>query len=358
MSRRLRIAMIASSRFPVSEPFAGGLEAHLWAASRELARRGHRVSLFAAPGSDAAVGVDTLQVDPLELTVAATQDASMVEMGWLQEHHAYLDLMVRLAGPLASSFDVVHNHSLHHLPVAMARTIPMPMLTTLHTPPTPWLESAIRVARGAGGRFVAVSAHTAASWQHTGQVPVLLNGIDVSRWPQGPGGTRLVWSGRMVAEKAPHLAIQAARLAGLPLDLAGPVSDPAYFDECVRPLLGDDVRHLGHLDHAQLAAVVGRSAATLVTPDWDEPYGLVVAESLACGTPVVAFARGGVGEVLDASCGRLVPAGDVQAMAAAVADVTALDRDAARRRAETACSIDRMTDLYEDAYADMLELAA
>ncbi|MFY0409864.1 glycosyltransferase, partial [Solicola sp. PLA-1-18] len=299
-----------------------------------------------------------LDVAQLDLTVAATEDASMVGMGWMQEHHAYLDLMVRLAGPLAESFDLVHNHSLHHLPVAMARTIPMPMLTTLHTPPTPWLESAITVARGTGGRFVAVSAHTARSWRAAGDVPVLLNGIDVDRWPAGPGGDGLVWSGRMTPEKAPHLAVQVARAAGMRLDLAGPISDPGYFDACVRPHLGDDVRHLGHLDHVELAAVVGQSAATLVTPAWAEPYGLVVAESLACGTPVLAFDRGGVGEVLDASCGRLTPGGDVDAMVAALPEVLALDRVDARRRAETWCSIDRMTDLYEHTYADMLELAA
>ncbi|MFY0409365.1 glycosyltransferase family 4 protein, partial [Solicola sp. PLA-1-18] len=84
MTRPLRIAMIASSRFPVSQPFAGGLEAHVWSAARALARRGHHVSLFAAPGSDAAPEIDSLDVAQLDLTVAATEDASMVGMGWMQ----------------------------------------------------------------------------------------------------------------------------------------------------------------------------------------------------------------------------------------------------------------------------------
>ena len=116
-----------------------------------------------------------------------------------------------------------------------------------------------------------------------------------------------MWTGRLVPEKAPHLAIQAAAAAGMGIDLAGPLSDLAYYRDVVRPLLGGHARYLGHLAHADLAEVVSHAAAAVVTPVWDEPYGLVVAEALACGTPVVAFARGGIPEVLDDDrCGALV----------------------------------------------------
>jgi glycosyltransferase involved in cell wall biosynthesis len=88
------------------------------------------------------------------------------------------------------------------------------------------------------------------------------------------------------------MAIAAARRADLPLVLAGPISDTAYFKRAIAPSLGDQVRYAGHLNHDELARLVGRSAAVLVTPIWHEPYGLVVAEAMSCGTPVVAFARG------------------------------------------------------------------
>ena len=84
----------------------------------------------------------------------------------MADHHAYLTLMLRLARHGTDKFDVIHNHSLHHLPVAMAPTLATPMLCTLHTPPTPWLESAISATAGAGARFAAVSSYTARSWQH------------------------------------------------------------------------------------------------------------------------------------------------------------------------------------------------
>jgi glycosyltransferase involved in cell wall biosynthesis len=352
--RRLRIAIIGSSRFPVTEPFAGGLEAHVWHLTRALKARGHRVSLFAAPGSDPTLGASDLSVDAFTLSDSARRDVSFTPTLSIDEHHAYLALMLSLGRRRSAGvdgFDVIHNHSLHYLPVAMAPMLSTPMVSTLHTPPTPWLESAIAVNGGDCVRFVGVSAHTARAWAHvTGSIPVVPNGIDLSRWPAGPGGGPLVWSGRIVPEKAPDAAARAAKAAGRRLDLCGPIGDRAYFERHVRPLLGDDIRYLGHLDQAGLSSTVRRASAALVTPSWDEPYGLVVAEALASGTPVAAFERGGIPEILDRSCGRLVPPDDVAALAAAIPETERLSRDAARLHAEQFCSNDRMVESYEWLY--------
>jgi glycosyltransferase involved in cell wall biosynthesis len=233
------------------------------------------VSLFAAPDSDPSLDCAALQVRYLELSAAASTDPSMPGTAFMADHHAYLTLMLRLARHGTDKFDVIHNHSLHHLPVAMAPTLATPMLCTLHTPPTPWLESAISATAGAGARFAAVSSYTARSWQHLlPDVAVVRNGVDGGRWPLGLGGSDLVWFGRITPEKGPHLAIDAARRAGRPLVIAGPVSDPDYFARDVEPRLGGEVRYAGHLAHRELAHLVGASAAALVTPQWDEPYGL------------------------------------------------------------------------------------
>jgi glycosyltransferase involved in cell wall biosynthesis len=348
--RPKRIALIASSRFPVTEPFAGGLEAHVFHLARTLHRRGHRVTLFAAEGSDPRLPVETVLPSALTLSDAARRDVSMPADAWMAEHHAYLVLMLALTGDRAHDFDVVHNHSLHHLPVAMAPAMRRPMLSTLHTPPTPWLESGLRAA-GGSHHAVAVSGHTARAWTHVVPTPeVVPNGIDLADWATGPGGGPLVWFGRLVPEKGADLAIDAAVAAGRPLVLAGPVADRPWFDAVIAPRLGDDVRYLGHLCQSQLCEVVGRASATLVSPRWDEPYGLVVAESLACGSPVVAFARGGIPEIVDESCAVLTPPDDVAAMAAAIGAAAGLERAACRRRAESHCSIDAMVDRYEELY--------
>ena len=161
MSAPLRVALIASNRFPLCQPFAGGLEAHVWHLARSLVERGHEVSLFAGSGSDLSLDCAALTVRELLLSAAAQADPSLSPAAFMSDHHAYLSLMMQLADP-RSGFDIVHNHSLHHLPVVMAPMLDTPMLTTLHTPPTPWLESALDVTGSTGTRFAAVSRHTAA----------------------------------------------------------------------------------------------------------------------------------------------------------------------------------------------------
>src|SRR3954454_1337655 len=133
----MRICVIASSRFPIADPFAGGLEAWTHALVTELHGRGHDVALFAAPGSDPALPVTQLPFQAFEPSARARLDAHAPPLAWMQEHHAYLSLMLALR---SSSFDVIHSGSLHHVSVSMAPAVPIPMLTTLPTPPVPWLE--------------------------------------------------------------------------------------------------------------------------------------------------------------------------------------------------------------------------
>jgi glycosyltransferase involved in cell wall biosynthesis len=348
----LRICLIASSRFPIRQPFAGGLEAHTHSLARCLHARGHHVSLFAAPGSDPVLRATELGVELFQSSRAARADTAAPPERWMREHHAYLGLMLSLAGAGRRRFDVVHNNSLHHLPVAMASMLAIPMVTTLHTPPVPWLESALAFAPE-HSVFVAVSEFVASAWAGSTLSETIYNGIDTDQWTPGVGKGPAVWSGRLVPEKAPHLAIDACRTAGIPLVLAGPRLDVRYFDEEVRPRLGDDAQYLGHLTHEDLCATVGRARVAVVTPMWDEPYGLVAAEARACGTPVAAFARGGLPEIVDDSVGALARPGDVDDLARAITEAGRRDRRLARRAAEERCSMWAMTDKYERLYSRM-----
>jgi glycosyltransferase involved in cell wall biosynthesis len=354
MSRSLHIALLASARHPVAEPFAGGLEAHTWMLASGLRARGHQVTLFAGAGSDPQLDAHLLPVHWPHFSRSALSDPSTLAPAFLREHHAYLDVMLSMGKPDVP-YDLVHNNSLHYLPVAMAASLRIPVVTTLHTPPTPWLESALQTG-DSGVTFVAVSRHTAAAWVHAvPDIRVIPNGVDIERWRPGAGGGSLVWSGRLTPEKGAHIAIEAARLLGLPLDLAGPISDSAYFHREIVPRLSENIRYVGHLRRTELIDLVGRASVCLVTPTWDEPYGLVAAEALACGTPIAGFDRGALAEIVDSRSGVLVRGADPLELARAVTAARRLSRTATRRRAEIHCSDTAMVTRYEDLYRELLD---
>lgn len=350
----MRIAIIAHLKHAITEPFAGGLEMHTHLLATSLRLRGHDVTLYASTRSDPATGLEAI-CDETSLNATGTAEAT--DVMFFREHHAYLRLMSELR---RSDFDIVHNNSLHYLPVAMADTLPMPMVTTLHTPPFCWLESGIRLCRAEKTRFVAVSDAIRKMWSPIVAVDrVVGNGIDLDRFPYcavSDADPYLVWYGRIVPEKGTHLAIAAARELGLPLRIAGPMSDPAYFAAEIAPHLGAAVRHVGHLDHHSLSRLIAGARAFLCTPCWDEPYGLVVAEALSCGTPVAAFARGAIPSLLDATCGVLATPDDVSSLADAARRAMTLDRSACRARAEAICDADAMIDGYEALYREMISL--
>ena len=348
--RRLTIAVLGPSRHPVAEPYLGGLESFVGGLVEGLRARGHRVLLFAAAGSTGAQP-ELLAGGGWQPDELSSADPSMPAAAFLREHHAHLGVLDALRTTYAGQVDVVHNNSLHYLPLSLSTTLPCPTVTTLHTPPTPWLTSALD-AGGTSHAFTAVSRFTARQWESWApRADVVHNGVDPERWALGRGGGGLLWFGRLVPEKAPHLAIAAAAAAGRHLDLVGPALDPGYFAAQIEPHLGRGATWHGHLGGRTLARAVGRADAVLVTPAWDEPFGQVAAEAAMCGTPVVAFDRGGISEVLRPHVGQqvgiVVPVGDVDAMAAAIGPATAMDRRAVRAAALSHLSAQTMVGRYE-----------
>lgn len=344
---QMHIALIAGLRHGLREPMAGGLERHTADLAATLRARGHQVTVFASADADPDLAVEPIcpRESLLDLSPGSRRDVSMLSERFMIEHDAYLGLMLRLAD---SPFDVIHDNSIHYLPPAMAAMTSRPLIKVLHTPPTPWLESALRHARDSV-TVVSVSPTNARSWSLRIDA-VVPNGVDLDVFRPGPGGGPALWSGRLVPEKAPHLALLAAHAADTELDVVGPVGDQAYVDQKVTPLLDGRRRLLGHLRREDLATRLRHSSVAVATPMWEEPYGLVVAEALGCGTPVAGFASGALPWILDEDSGVLVESGDVDALADAIGRAARLDRRACRRRAESVASLETMREAYLDVY--------
>lgn len=351
----MRIALLGPSRNPVVEPFAGGQESYVATLSTALVRRGHHVTLYGAHGSDPTLADELITYPQLpRLSEVAALDVQMPEPGFLRDQHAFLGAIDALMSR-RNDIDVVHNNSLHHLPLAASRAIGLPLVTTLHTPPFPWMELGVALC-DPRAHFVAVSTALADQWTTLHQpADVIHNGVATSAFAAGPGGTDAVWAGRLVPEKGADLAARAARAAGRPLRLIGPLSDGEWFEQCVRPLLGRDVTYEGHLTQADVALAFGAAAVTLMTPRWEEPFGLVAVESALTGTPVLALDRGGLGEVVDQHIGVLVTPRHsdeetISALAKVLDDAAALPRAEVRTNAIKRFSIDRMINDYEHVY--------
>lgn len=352
----MKIGIISHLKYPIKEPFAGGLEMHTYALADGLIRRGHQVRVFATADSD-----DCLNIDPAHLSTLSYENYQSFEPNpkefseqFVREHHAYLNLMIRLAD---ENLDIIQNNSLHYLPLSMARTLSTPMVTTLHTPPFSWLQSAVLCEKmHSNVHYTTVSRQNAQSWSdYLPTCPVIYNGIDLGKWrysARAEEGTA-VWFGRIVPEKGTHLAIQAAHQAGLRLHLAGPICDTEYFEQEVQPLLTNADTYHGHLRHRELIDLIGMCSVFLCTPRWEEPYGLVVAEALACGTPVAAFRRGALPEIMDVSSGRFAHPDDVASLADAAQQAATLKRSDCRRRAEQVASMERMVNEYVDMYTEL-----
>ena len=320
---RMRVLVVAPSRYPLRQPHAGGLEATVWDRVRWLRDRGHEVTLCAAEGSDFLEDAPEFALPaPAWSRVEDASDTGYPE-GYADATEAAHAVLLERLRAARHRFDVIDNHSLHPAPIRWSRDADIPVVTTLHTPPLEPLMEAAAYARGSAHRFVAVSQATARAWSAEGVDSfVFPNGIDTDRWTRGDGGSRWVWSGRIVPEKAPHLAIEAARTADAEIVVAGRIGDVDYFQQEVAPRLGGHARYVGALHQSDLCRLVGASAVALVTPMWEEPFGLVIAEALVTGTPVAAFDIGGVSEVLAGMPGTAaVMPGDVTALAHAAREL-------------------------------------
>ena len=340
----LRIAVLAPPWISVPPPAYGGIEAVVDLLCEALSTRGHDVTLFAAPGSRSAARVRS----PLETTHPDQIGSSLYE----SDHVASAWDEIDLAAELAEPFDVVHDHS-GFTALAMADRVGAPVVHTVHGPFDETTQH-IYQRHGHKARLVAISRSQAASAPAGVRVlAVVPNPIVVDRWPLRTQKREYrLWVGRMDPVKGAHRAIEAARLAGRPLVLAGPVQtgQEEYYRALVEPQIdGRRVRYVGEIGGIAKQELFANAAALLMPVSWCEPFGMVMVEALACGTPVIAFPQGAASEiVIDGENGMLVA--DEAEMAHAAQGLRSIDPERCRASVEERYDVSVTVAGYERVY--------
>ncbi|MFL6128951.1 MAG: glycosyltransferase family 4 protein [Mycobacteriales bacterium] len=333
----LRVALVAPPWFEVPPQGYGGIEALCADLADGLVACGHEVHLFASGsrGTDAHF-IRTYEDPPservgdpiLEMIHAARVAAAMTDM----------------------QLDIVHDHTLAGPLLARARRCPT--MLTVHGPLDGELGDYLELL-GSTVHLVAISAAQRRSRPELNWAATIPNALRVADYPfRAEKEDYALFLGRMNPEKGAHVAIEVAREAGCRLLIAAKCNEPAeqaYFDEQVAPRLGDGVEWLGEADADRKRQLLGAARCLLFPLRWEEPFGLVMIEALACGTPVVALRRGSVPEiVVDGVTGYVRD--DAAELPPLLSQVDALDAKACRRRAEEEFDLPVMISRYEQAY--------
>jgi glycosyltransferase involved in cell wall biosynthesis len=338
----VRIAIVAPPWVPVPPTAYGGTEAVLDNLARGLVAAGHDVLLFAT--GDSTCEAPTRWV--IERAAGTVDTGSATELRHVV--HAYD--VIRDWGA-----DVVHDHTL--VGPVYGQRFGLPLVTTNHGPFDEELGDLYR-AIGHAVPVIAISAHHAASAAGIPIARVIHHGLDVGAFPLGGGdGGYALFLGRMSPDKGVHVAVRVARAAGVRLRIAAKMREPAehaYFDDRVAPLLGDGVEYVGEVGGSDKLELLSGARCLLNPIAWPEPFGMVMIEALACGTPVVATPCGSVPEIVTHGITGFVCA-DEHELVEAVTDVGNLDRVRCRKEAAARFSTERMVAdhlaLYEEVTA-------
>ncbi len=343
----MRIAQVAPLVESCPPKLYGGTERAVSYLTEELATRGHQVSLFASGDSRTRA------------RLVPTTPAALRLSGRYPDALPFMAIQLAQVARAADQFDILHFHcDYFHFPLFNLGVWPS-VVTTLHgrldLPHFQDVFAAFPMMPLVSISHAQRRPVSAANWSAT-----VYHGLPLDLIEPGPGdGGYLAFLGRISPEKRVDRAIEIARRAGMPLRIAAKVDplDRAYFDREIRPLMKEPfVEFIGEIDEAGKAAFLGRAAALLLPIDWPEPFGLVMIEAMAAGTPVIAFDRGSAREIVDDGLTGFVVAG-VEEAAFAVERAGALDRRTIRSVFERRFSVQRMADDYLRVYERLVRQA-
>ena len=344
-----KIAILASNLYPIPPRATAAAELIVSQITEGLVKRGFPVTLYTAGDAKTRARL-----------VSVTKRASIRDpkigmenhkaYEYIQTSNAYRDAAKWGAKVMLSHVPMVSAHfaAFARSPFAYAQGVSgrakFPTVALLHSPPT-FTDSAV-MASAPAQKYISISNNQRKLAKDAKFIATIYHGVDTRSLRFQPNaGTYLAFLGRIRDYKGVAEAIATAQTLRMPLKIAGPIGDADYFARLVKPKLSKQIQYVGEITHSQKSAFLGQAMATLFPIGWEEPFGLVIPESLACGTPVIAFKRGSVPELLrDGKTGYIVKT--VPQMIAAVRKIMRIKRLTCRREAERHYSVDRMVDDY------------
>lgn len=346
----MKIAQIAPLFETVPPKLYGGTERVVHNLTRGLVAAGHDVTVFCAGGSNTAGDMVEVWPEALRLSKAPIHDRL-----------AYQMRMLEIASRSAREFDIVHNHYDYPL-LALARATATPLVMTTHLR----LDQPLQDIRAIYGQYadvplVSISNSQRAPLPHLNWVSTIYHGLDVPTFKfSSKPGKYLAFLGRISRDKRPDWAIDIAIKSGIPLKIAAKIDEdhPQYFERVIKPRIdGRHIEFIGEIDDHEKCDFLGGALALVFPIDWPEPFGLVMTEAMACGTPVLARPRGSVPEiVVDGVTGYVRES--VDELAALAHKCATLDRTAIRLHVEANFSIERMTREYLNVYRHIISEAS
>lgn len=339
----MRIAQLAPLAESVPPKHYGGTERIVSYLTEELVRQGHEVTLFASGDSQTSARLEPMSREGLRKTNGVSNP------------QAPFTIMLEKAFSSAEQFDLIHSH-LDFLTFPLARRSRTPVLTTLHGRlDLPELKPVFAEFLDCPLISISNAQQKPLAWANWLQT--IYHGLPEHLYSFHPFSENyLVYVGRITPEKRPDHAIQIAKRVGIPLKIAAKVDpvDREYFHTVIKPLLSDPlIEYVGEITDAEKNDLIGNAYALIAPFDWPEPFGLVFIESLACGTPVLAYHRGSVPEILDDGQTGFV-CDSVDHMAKAVQEISTLNRHQCRQVFEQRFTVKRMVQDYVAAYETLV----
>ena len=335
----IRVAVLSPISWRTPPRHYGPWESVVSVLTEVLVKKGLDVTLFAT--GDSQTSARLVAVSPRPYSEDPSVNAKVAECLHISE-----------VFERSSEFDLIHNH-FDFLPLTYSKLTNTPVVTTIHGFSSPSILPVYK-KYDAGAHYVAISE--ADRSPQLDYVATIHHGIELAQFPfTESAGEYLLFFGRIHPEKGVYEAIQVARRAGLKLIIAGIIQDEDYYRSQVEPYLdGETVEYIGSVGPERRSDILGRALALLHLISFDEPFGLSLVESLACGTPIIAFGRGSIPEIVrHAETGYVVE--DIDQAVEAVAAARSLDRSTCRQDAETRFSSERMASDYIRVYQQITQ---